>query len=219
MLEARDVRDGDFTILDYIDSIKVPGKVFEEPANEYWALICLHQGLEFLYQQAARCDQVVLKSLNPKIRVLMSGSCPELAGVSQSLLTCAFHWYAVSACQYVRTVGAIARRYDKAQPLPKEYACKVIPEVVAFRDKVAAHFAWTTKNKEDNEAERDASIMPQLSFVDDSFFVSAFTIGVRQSGEASDSSAMKPWSISKVHQQLRLRYWPPQCDGGAINEA
>jgi len=36
------------TILDHIYGIKVPGEVFREPANEYWALLCLRQGLDFM---------------------------------------------------------------------------------------------------------------------------------------------------------------------------
>ncbi len=37
------------TVLDYVDNIEVPGDVFRKPSNEYWALVCLRQGLEFLY--------------------------------------------------------------------------------------------------------------------------------------------------------------------------
>jgi hypothetical protein len=49
-------KDTAVTVLDYIDNITVPGNVFHEPANEYWALICFQHGMEFLYHQAHRCD-------------------------------------------------------------------------------------------------------------------------------------------------------------------
>jgi hypothetical protein len=198
------------TFLDHIDNITVPGNVFHEPTNEYWALICLQHGMEFLYHQAQRCDQTVKEQVNPNsnIRFFGSGNLPAFNQVPKTLLTCGFHWYAISACQYVKTVGAIARKLDANRPLPKEYAESIIPEVVAFRDKVAAHFAWTTENKRDNDAERLASILPPLTFNDDSFYVGDTSVAVRRGGRASDSQAIQPWSLCRVHESLRKRYWP-----------
>jgi len=202
--------DTNVTVLDYLDNITVPANVFQEPVNEYWALICLRDGMEFLYYQALRCDQAVKKQVNPSgnVRFFGGGNLPEFNQVPKTLLTCAFHWYAISACQYVRTVGAIAHKVDRNRPLPLEYAKTIIPEVVAFRDKVAAHFAWATKNNRDNDAERLASILPPLTFVNDSFHVGAMTVAVRCGGKASNSHEIKPWSLCKVHEALRKRYWP-----------
>lgn len=204
--------DTTFTILDHQENIRVPGNVFHEPANEYWALICLNHGMEFLYQQAQRCDQAVKQQVNPNgnLRFFGSGSFPAFNQIPSSLLTCAFHWYAISACQYVKTVGAIAYRQDPKRPLPHQYAENIIPDVVAFRDKVAAHFAWSTVNKRDNDAERLASILPPLTFCNDSFYVGEMTAAVRRRDKASTSEALKPWSLCKVHEALRERYWPNQ---------
>lgn len=204
--------DRPFTILDHIDNITAPGNVFKEPANEYWALVCLQQGMEFLYYQTLRCDQAVKQQVNPEenVRYFGSGNSPAFDQVPKSLLTCGFHWYAISACQYVKTVGAIARKLDPSRPKPKEYAENIIPEVIAFRDKVAAHFAWTSKNNSDNDAERLTSILPPLTFNDDSFHVGGLTVTVRRGDRASDSRSIKPWSLCKVHEALRERYWPQQ---------
>ena len=177
----------ELTTLDHIDRITVPGNPFAEPANEYYALLCLRTGLEFLYRQAEKCDQIALKQLDPKKQYFSFGNSPLLTGIPYQLLTCAFHWYSISACQYVRTVGAIAYLQDKSRPIPPEYIKCVIPEVLAFRDKIAAHFAWLSKHSQDNEAERLAS-----------------------SGKSSNSKAMQPWSITKIHQRLQERYWPEE---------
>jgi hypothetical protein len=198
------------TILDYIDNIAVPGNVFANPANEYWALVCVRHGLEFLYRQAAQCDEVMRKLAsgnNPKKRVLIWGNDPAMSGIPKPLLTCSFHWYAVSACQYVRTVGAIAHRHDCSRRSALDYLQAVIPEVLTFRNKVAAHFAWTTKNQKDNDAERLASVMPPLTFVDDSFHVGAWSVSIRR-GEEESSSGVHSWSICKIHDELGKRYWP-----------
>ena len=177
----------ELTTLDHIDRITVPGNPFAEPANEYYALLCLRTGLEFLYRQAEKCDQIALKQLDPKKQYFSFGNSPLLTGIPYQLLTCAFHWYSISACQYVRTVGAIAYLQDKSRPIPPEYIKCVIPEVLAFRDKIAAHFAWLSKHSQDNEAERLVS-----------------------SGKSSNSKAMQPWSITKIHQRLQERYWPEE---------
>ncbi len=75
---------------------------------------------------------------------------------------------------------------------------------------LAAHFAWSTENRRDNDAERLASILPPLTFNSDSFYVGGMTVAVRRNGKASTSEAIKPWSLCKVHEGLRARYWPNQ---------
>jgi hypothetical protein len=196
------------TVLDHIDYVTVPGNPFRKPHNEYWALVCLYQGMEFLYKQARHCDVTVRQRIDPSIRFDGFGNVPLFDDIPKPLLTCAFHWYAISACNYVRTVGAIAHRQDSSRPSPREYAKAVIPEVVAFRDKVAAHFAWSTENSRDTEADRLASILPPLSFTIDSFYVGGLQISLRRSGKSSTSDAIEPWSLCKVHDALRIRYWP-----------
>jgi hypothetical protein len=212
--------DSEFTIIDHIEDIRVPGRPFDGAANEYWALICLWQGLEFLYAQASLSDQAVKEQLNPEgnIRTNVFGNHPAFDRIPQKLLTCAFHWYAVTACQYVRTIGAIAHRNDNSRPLPPKYVESVIPEVLGFRDKVAAHFAWSTQHNKDNDAERLASVMPPLVFVNDSFHVGAFTVYLRRGDKSSKSDTIAPWSICEVHQRLRTRYWPPQEPDGKPTE-
>ena len=148
-----------------------------------------------------------------------SGDFPAFQHLPQALLTCSFHWFAISACQYVRTVGAIAWRHDNNRPKPLDYTKTVIPEVVAFRDKVAAHFAWCTANQKDNPAERFASIIPPLVFQDDSFHVGALAVHLHQGGEASNSTAIQPWSLSRVHERLRQRYWPELASGNETEGA
>lgn len=197
------------TILDHIDNITVPGSVFKNPVNEYWALICLWEGMSFLYHQAKRCDEALRSRVNPDdtIKYMSMGNLPEFHDIPKALLTCAFHWYAISACQYVRTVGMIA--YKEIGDV-NDYIRKVIPEVLSFRDKVAAHFAWTKSDSRDNKAERMISIMPQITFQDDSFFVGSWKLTSKSSGEATNSEAIKPWSVTKTHEYLCNRYWPTE---------
>ena len=198
------------TILDHVDNISVLGDVFSEPKNEFWALICLRHGLDFLYQQVSRIDKITQSRLNPegKTKYVGYGNLPGTEDLPKPLLTCSFHWYAISACQYVRTVGAIAYKQDNSRPIPPKYVEAVIPEVLAFRDKVAAHLAWTSKHSQDNDAERLASIIPPLTFIVDSWYVGAMQIATSKSGKVTTSESIKPWSIPNTHKEMAKRYWP-----------
>lgn len=200
----------EYTILDHIDGVKVPGAVFREPANEYYALICLAEGMGFLHRQVKRCEEVVEQRMNPhgNLRVAGAGNLPAFSDLPMPLLVCSFHWYAISACQYVRLVGAIARSQDQTRPMPPAYVKNVIPEVLAFRDKVAAHFAWATKHERDNHAERLASVLPPLSFSDGRFIASGYRVMLRRSGKTTNSNAITGWSLTEVHERMIARYWP-----------
>lgn len=202
--------DGIKTTLDYIDNIIVDGNPFAKPANEYFALISLRSGLRHLYHFVKKCDILAMQQIDPKEVNILFGNFPLLKGIPYPLLNCAFHWYSISACQYVRTIGAIAHLHDTSRPKSYEYVKSVIPEVLAFRDKVAAHFAWSSKNSQDNEAERLASIIPQPSFSDNSFQVGTFMVSIRSGRKSSSSKEIIPWSITKIHKRLQERYWPEE---------
>lgn len=179
-------------------------------SNEYWALEYLSRGLVWLHDIAIQCDNIATSQHNPNRdrRVILFGASHVFEGVPLDLLTCVYHWYSLTACQLVRTVGAIALQNDSSRPKPLEYVKRVIPEVLPFRDKVAAHFAWTSMNDKDSHAERQASIMPPLTFVNDAFFVGALNLRTRRSGQMSDSSSIRPWCIRDIHRRLEARYWP-----------
>ena len=196
-------------ILDHIDQIRVRGAVFKEPANEYWALVSLAKGLEFLANQVTQCETIVKNRVNSagNLKVLSFGNLPEFTGLPMGLLTCSFHWYAISACQYVRTVGVIAKRNAPERIEPIKYVEAIIPEVKAFRDKVAAHFAWASRNEKDSDADRMASIFPSVIWLDDHFMVGGHKLTMRKSGQVPESDSLAPWSVTVVHRDLSERYW------------
>jgi hypothetical protein len=220
--DSPEVSEPTTTTLDYIDRIVVPENVFKEPNNEYWALVCLWQGLEFLNNQVLKCEASAKLSIESGEEQLFSfdsakidvenlvsfGRLPASIRGATTLVTMAFHWYAISACQFVRTVGAIAKRLDDSRPLPNEYAAPIIPEVIAFRDKVAAHFAWSTQNQRDNDAERLARILPPLGYVRGRISVGTMTVALKRGDTTSNSGTIKEWSLTQEHEKLKRRYLP-----------
>ena len=197
------------TVLDHIDQIKVPGDVFREPANEYWALVYLSEGLRSLARQVVKCEAIVRKRLNSggTIRLFSYGNMREFNGLPMGLLTCTFQWYAISACQYVRTVGRIAKSQIPDGPDPLAYVNEVIPDVKVFRDKVAAHFAWSTSNRKDSDAERMASILPNLAWVDNRFAIGGWSVYLPKGNGVVEPGEIPSWSVSAVHECLSKRYW------------
>jgi len=65
---------------------------------------------------------------------------------------------------------------------------------------------------QDNKAERLASVLPQLAVVDNTFTVCVLRVVLTSGGKSSDSRALKPWSVTRVHKMLRERYWPSLPD-------
>ncbi len=197
------------TILDNVEGFWVPSERFETLCNEYWALVCLKDGLQLLYGQTKAWEEKVAPRVEletgQKFVYMCSGS--AMPPAPYTLLTNYFHWYAISVCQLVKTVGAIALKDGQTTARPKSYAETVIPEVIPFRDKVAAHFAWATKNSQDNDAERLASIIPQVTFVNGRYVVGGYQISRTIAGKSSDSSEIRQWSLTEVHERISQRYW------------
>ena len=198
------------TVLDHLDQIRVSGDVFRDPANEYWALLWLRDGMRFLARQVETCEEAVRQNYThpSNLQVFAAGNLPEFSRVPMTLVTCAFHWYSISACQYARTVGMIAESQDGSRPKALAYVENVLPEVKAFRDKVAAHFAWGTSNEKDSPAERVASIIPGIAWQNDRFVVAPYRVSVVKGGKHSDSREIYPWSLTDIHAKLCARYWP-----------
>ena len=66
------------TTLDYLEDLVVPGNVFTQPSNEYWALLCLKEGMVFLSKQVAACEDIIRRRINPGggLRVFSAGNLP-----------------------------------------------------------------------------------------------------------------------------------------------
>jgi len=191
-------------ILDHLDNLTLPdGHHF---GNEVAVLQSLAVGLDFLSTQIAGIEKEAWRRFANKARVLSYGNNPMLAWVPKDLVLCAFHWYSVSACNYVSLVGWLAKQVYPTRPEPKEYVRAVIPIVQTYRDKVAAHFARVFPRK-DTPATLDASVLPSVTFYDDAFYVGAWAVMKTVQGVPSSSCDLR-WSLTKTHAELTTRYWP-----------
>ena len=134
----------------------------------------------------------------------------------RGLVACAFHWYAVSACNYVSLTGwlahgeAISDRVRKQKV--KKYVQEVLGAVEAWRNKVGAHFALVYPFDEDSPADRASSVSFPIAFVDGSFSAHAVRLKdrakYRDNPVASDDSSIAPWRKRLLSLPLETR--PPK---------
>ncbi|HZT09041.1 MAG TPA: hypothetical protein VFC51_18625 [Chloroflexota bacterium] len=155
-----------------------------------------------MYQQMRKIEVEVLGTLDSTKQFFFFGNAPGMAWVPTGLIVSACHWYAVSACNYVRLVGWLGTTENPK--LAGEYVKRVMPEVHLWRNKVAAHFARTSPRKEDTVADLISSVMLPISFDDDRYFVGSLTFATQGS---SAHQGMR-WSLTETHEALRERYWP-----------
>jgi hypothetical protein len=163
---------------------------------------------EYANRMEAMAQAKLPEAKGKKVRVVAFGNVPEARGLPMPLVECAFQWYAVSAWNYVRTVGWIGEVTGVCGRKAREYAEDVGSAFMAYRDKVAAHFAGATESRRDNEAERQMSMFPPIGWSGDALYANPMKLVRKSKGKVSDSSVLGPWSLSKTHTKLSKRYWP-----------
>ena len=206
-------------LIDRKEGIELTAEFLQQHSNEFNCLNTLFVGLEHLYQFVRRQEEMItpeqlFEGAPEEVKQMFSGqdyrgfvmgNAPGMEKVPRDLIRCCFHWYAVSACNYVRTVCWMAKINDKEFDVAKYLKC-VIPKVKNYRDKVGAHLAGTCKNKKDNEADRLASTLHQVTFANGHFFDCPMTVTRTRGGQSSESTPMS-WSLTTEHEALRERYW------------
>lgn len=195
-------------ILDHVDGLELSDQEVKTSANELTSLSYLFQGLAVLDRQVKQFEE----ELNSKFggrQVAIMGNHPSLAAVPQGMIACAFHWYAVSACNYSRLVGWLTHERDTEKAT--EYVQQVLPNTYLWRNKVAAHFAITDPRQDDSYADLLASVMFPISFANGSFWANSMTLSVRSQGQTSTSRDDMTWSLTQTHRSLVERFWPDQA--------
>jgi hypothetical protein len=213
-------------ILDHIEMLDFPDDKVERYGNEFQSLRNLSQGLSLLYESTRRIEQKakeqikdgsVLESMPPEvrksfegkdIRYFSVGNDPSLAWLNKGLLYSFFQWYSVSACNYVRLIGWLSLQENIQMQSPLQYVNLVIPNVLWFRNKIAAHFARASNNGRDTEADRVASVLYQVGFDNGRFYASIWKVSIRRKSEKSTSSNEAAWSITETHEGLIKRFKP-----------
>lgn len=126
-----------------------------------------------------------------------------------------FNWFSLSLCNYLRlialidivnrrkwTVRDISKNSDSVKQYCATYTKEIVPEVVTWRNKIAAHPALTDPRK-DNVALLQYSVMDSFAFAN-----RYFTAGYMQLASDGHDSKMTPWALTEVYERLAPRFWP-----------
>ena len=217
-------------ILDHVDGLEINSDDLDRNSNELGSLNYLSAGLHYLNAQVQNIETEVLARLPENQVTYVYGNDPTLEGIPQGLVACAFHWYSVTACNYVKLVGWLGSGGDTGEA--RAYLQRVAPEVMLWRNKVGAHFARTSPRPDDTPADLAMSVMFPVSFYDDAFYAGSVVLTLESSiprgderteiadwrrrllsgprGQRTRSRTDMMWSLSRTHRQLASRYWPEQ---------
>lgn len=189
--------------LDHLDKLELPEVEAEQHFDARMALARLGEGLFWLYRTVGELErQAQIEAAREDVTFALAGGI--LDGKPMGLLSCAFQWYAVSACNYAQLVGWLATRNPESA---KEYTRRVMPRLSQYRNKVAAHFAIADPRR-DNEADLAASVMTHIVYAHGRLWAAALTPVVQADDKEITASRDLSWSLTIAHERLVPRYWP-----------
>ncbi len=190
-------------ILDHLEGLELSDEEADEHYDARMALARLGEGLSWLNGEVAQVElRARSEAAKDDVRVALVGG--VLEGLPLGLLSCAFQWYAVSACNYAQLVGWLTIRNTQSA---KEYVKKVRPRLMKYRNKVAAHFAVTDPRR-DNEADLAASVMTHVVYLHGRLCAAALSLVVKNEGQEITATEDLSWSLTLAHKRLTPRYWP-----------
>lgn len=203
-----------------IDSVEGISLNVDAYMNEFSTLQTLTRGILHLANQVHAFE----RDRKPKEGTshwVFGASKEELPEVE--LVTCHFHWFATTVCNYARLVGLLrvlasgihcredlTTKQDDVNASINDYVGAVteIAALVQWRNRIAAHFAITAPRKKDNDiASLEYTITHPVTLHDGIYYVGE--IGIHRSSSGKVYKGELPvWSLTEVFGSLIPRYWP-----------
>ncbi|UHQ18816.1 hypothetical protein LVB87_11550 [Lysobacter sp. KIS68-7] len=136
---------------------------------------------------------------------------------------CTFNWFAISLTNYLRLVALVDLVNRTSWSIPdlvenegvvnktcRDYVEEIVPAVVQWRNKVAAHPAATAPigiNDKRREADRLGTLLQSFScpVVRTAGYLEVARIRWQIDGETAD---LLPWSVTAIYEHLTPRFWP-----------
>lgn len=198
-------------ILDHVEGISIDPSF--APFANYQAFGSTYEGLKVLAYtvRELECRYIASDPHAEHVVLHMTKQVP-------SIIPCAFNWFSVTLVNYLRLVALVQlmnRNGWKAEALADpanrseikthctSYVKAVAPDVYAWRNKVAAHFAATDPFHDDNLGTLEHSIMSIVEFQ-----YPYYHVGLGKWTTAGKTSQLPHWSLTKVYEDLRVRLWP-----------
>ncbi len=191
-------------ILDYIDHLEFNPGTEDYLFDAEETLARLSQGLFWLYNYTKNFENKVL-TRKKDINEIYGLAGKILPNTPSEWLSSAFIWYSISINNYCRLVAWLSTNDLK---VVNKYPRKIIPRVVMFRHKVAAHFAITDPGN-DNLADLRSSIMTKVIFTKGTLVGGAVSeVYTDENGHEIRKKHNTSWSLVRTHEKLMPRFWP-----------
>jgi len=165
--------------------------IFKECKEKYF-LECLWNGLQHLKDQIidleAKQKEQLKVDQNGQVVCLvfqMFESMPE-----HHMILNYFIWYANSLVSFLKLFNKV---YEPKKDWRKEFSNEL-----KWRNKVAAHTAYTDPKEEDNQYSQDMSIMMSPGWQNDAYVMGNWCIGDQGSFSHYDWN----WSLNETHNKL-----------------
>lgn len=193
--------------LDHIDRIEIDPDTF--PVANLHALGYMPRGLHLLAHMTRHHEREVLHHHRGIVLWAMG---PPAA----DLITNWFTWFSISLSSYLRLVRLVGlmkeHGWGTADLLPNrelikttcvDYVQRVAPEIYLWRNKVAAHPAFTDPFKADSLGTLELSVMNPVAFR-----APYYRTGTIRWSTGGHDSALAEWALTEVFEQLAPRLWP-----------
>jgi hypothetical protein len=189
-------------ILDYKENLALSDEATKQNEYAIEALARLADGLFWINEDVRRIEKyTTTRAIKKDVQIASAGGILENTPLGR--LSCQFQWYAVSAYNYAQLVGWLIYG-DTLQA--KSYVNRAMPNIVKYRNKVAAHFAITDPRKDDNVATLSASVMTYIVYAKGRFYAGSVSPQTIE-GKEIEQSNISAWSLTIAHQQLSERFW------------
>ena len=200
-------------VLDTVDNIVVSR---EQHHNNLSVLRSLHVGLFHLAEFVRRREMEELPNQD-RTRVQFS---IDFGNNMELLLAPIFDWFAVSLISYLRTIKLMEfleefegrleplkekRNKTRLKAAIRPYLASVAPDVLEWRNKIAAHRS-ATDPQSDSLAMMTYSTIPPVGYQTPYFGVGHLAINL---GDGS-SANLPQWSLTQKYEELVPRFWPDQ---------
>jgi len=181
-------------MLDLTEKIELPDEIKAKFCNELTTLANIWRGMCLIYQWAYKIEQKANEGIkagdgfktmplevrkafeNKDVRYFSAFNDPAFAWVDKGLLYSLFQWYAVSACNYVRLVGYLAKESGSSKQ-----------EALAYVDRIA-------------------SVIYQVVFDNRRFYAPIWQVTIGRKGQQVRGTNPGSWSITETHEKLIKRY-------------
>ena len=189
-------------VLDHQNQLVLSPTDVDRYFDEVESLHRLAEGLAWLYSHIVPIEAKV-KAEAQRNNVLFMLLGKPYQQIPLGRLSAMFQWYAVSVCSYTDLVGYITLGQAEAH----RYTSRVVPRILQYRNKVAAHMAITNPRR-DNAADLKLSTMTGITYNRGRLVAAGMLPELDAPDGKVEVTAPFTWSLTAEHERLKPRFWP-----------